>query len=157
MSSITNFFTICACILSTSDAQYTQGWSCTDISLTKWFLTATFSPYAVGGLFGQYKMMQKPEKRLKPSHMDTHLRVLSESYLMNTLYLPGPSLIAKWFVLGVVPYYPAYNTHPIDNTHPPPQVPFPYIKYNALFYNTQAELGEWESWPQYRNPRWFRE
>ena len=31
-----------------------------------------------------YKMMQKSEKVLNPWHMGTHLRVLSESYLMNT-------------------------------------------------------------------------
>ena len=34
--------------------------------------------------FGQYKMMQKPEKWLKPWHMGTHLRVLSEIYLLDT-------------------------------------------------------------------------
>ena len=28
--------------------------------------------------------MQKPEKRLNPWHMGTHMRMLSESYLMTT-------------------------------------------------------------------------
>ena len=38
------------------------------------------NPYAAGGYFGHYKIMQiKPEKLLKPWHMDTHLRVLKES------------------------------------------------------------------------------
>ena len=32
-----------------------------------------------GGKFGQYKMMQKPEKGLKLWHMGTHLRVLIKS------------------------------------------------------------------------------
>ena len=44
-----------------------------------------FNPYAAGGLFCQYKMMQKkPEKWLKPSLMGTHLRVLSKSFSMST-------------------------------------------------------------------------
>ena len=43
-----------------------------------------FNHYAVGGQFGQYKMMQKTENWPKPWHMGTYLRVLSESYLMNT-------------------------------------------------------------------------
>ena len=30
------------------------------------------------------KLMQKPEKRMKPWQMGTHLRVLSECYTMNT-------------------------------------------------------------------------
>ena len=34
--------------------------------------------------FAEHKMMQKHEKLLKPWHMGTHLKVLSESYPMNT-------------------------------------------------------------------------
>ena len=34
--------------------------------------------------FFQYKMIQKPEKCLEPWHMGAHLRVLSESYPINT-------------------------------------------------------------------------
>ena len=41
----------------------------------------------------------------------------------------------------LVPYYPAYNAHPIDNTHPPPQVPFPYVKYNVLFITRRRSWG----------------
>ena len=40
------------------------------------------NPYAVGGLFCQYKMMQNPSKMTET--MGTHLRVLSESFPMNT-------------------------------------------------------------------------
>ena len=43
-----------------------------------------FNPYAAGGLFCQYKMMQKSRKWLKPWNMRTHLRVLSKSFQMNT-------------------------------------------------------------------------
>ena len=45
--------------------------------------------------FVQYKMMQKkpPEKWIKPWHMGTQLRVLSESYSMNT-EMAG----FKWFL-----------------------------------------------------------
>ena len=51
----------------------------------RYHLSQTFlNPYAAGGLFGQYKMMQKPEKYMKPWQMGTHLRVLSKSYQMNT-------------------------------------------------------------------------
>ena len=39
-------------------------------------LGVAVNPYAGGGQFCQYKMMQKPEKWLKPWHMGTHLRVL---------------------------------------------------------------------------------
>ena len=43
------------------------------------------NPYAAGELFGLYKMMQKKLKKwLKPCHMVTHLRVLSESYPIYT-------------------------------------------------------------------------
>ena len=42
------------------------------------------NPYAAGGYFGQYKMMQKAVKWSKPWHTGTHLRVLSESITMNT-------------------------------------------------------------------------
>ena len=46
---------------------------------------AVFNPYAAGGLFGQYKMMQKkPEKWLKPWHIGSCMRVLSESFQMDT-------------------------------------------------------------------------
>ena len=38
---------------------------------------------AAGGLFGQYKMMQKNWKWLKPWHMGTHQRELSESCSRN--------------------------------------------------------------------------
>ena len=34
--------------------------------------------------FDSTKCCKKPEKWLKPWHMGTHLRALSESYLMNT-------------------------------------------------------------------------
>ena len=45
----------------------------------------SLNPYDAGGYFGQYKMMQKKlEKILKPGQMGTHLRVLSESFPMNT-------------------------------------------------------------------------
>ena len=44
----------------------------------------TFNPNAGGGQFDQYKMIKKPGKCLKPWQMGTHLRVLSESFLMNT-------------------------------------------------------------------------
>ena len=44
------------------------------------------NPYAAGGYFVQYEMKQKPVKWLKPWHMGTHLRVLSESYPMNTKF-----------------------------------------------------------------------
>ena len=50
-----------------------------------WSGLGDINPYAGGGLFGQYKIMQKPwRKCLKPWHIGTHLRVLSESYPMNT-------------------------------------------------------------------------
>ena len=39
--------------------------------------SSPFNPYAAGGLKSQYKIMQKKQ-------MGTHLRVLSESYLMST-------------------------------------------------------------------------
>ena len=43
------------------------------------------NPYAAGDLFGQDKMLQKKtEKWLKTRHTATYLRVLSESYPMNT-------------------------------------------------------------------------
>ena len=43
------------------------------------------NPYAAGGKFDQYKMVQKSTlKWLKSWHMCTHLRVLSERYPMNT-------------------------------------------------------------------------
>ena len=45
----------------------------------------TPNPYAIGDLFVQYKMMQKKTvKWPKPLDMGTHLRVLTEGYLMNT-------------------------------------------------------------------------
>ena len=49
-------------------------------------MTKDLYPCAAAALFGQYKIMQKKdkEKLLKPWHMGTHLRVLSESYPMNT-------------------------------------------------------------------------
>ena len=44
-----------------------------------------FNPYAAGGLFGQYKMMQKKiKKKLEPWQTGTHPRVLSDSFPMNT-------------------------------------------------------------------------
>ena len=43
--------------------------------------TSIVNPYANGGKFGQYKMMQITS--LKPWSMGTHLRVLGESYPMN--------------------------------------------------------------------------
>ena len=45
-----------------------------------------YNPYAAGGQFGQYQMVQflKNEKWLKPWHMGTHLRVLRGIRLMNT-------------------------------------------------------------------------
>ena len=42
------------------------------------------NPYAAGGWFGQYKMMQKIGNWLKLWDTGTHLRVLSKSYPMNT-------------------------------------------------------------------------
>ena len=43
------------------------------------------NPNAAGGEFGQYEIMQKKSERcLKPWNMGTHLRILSESYPMNT-------------------------------------------------------------------------
>ena len=42
------------------------------------------NPCAAGGQFGQYKMMQKHEKLLKPWHMGTHMTVLGESYPIDT-------------------------------------------------------------------------
>ena len=47
-------------------------------------LLTALNPYAAGGLFGQYKKMQKNVKLLKPWQMGTHLRVLGESFQMNT-------------------------------------------------------------------------
>ena len=48
-------------------------------------LTIRLNPYVAGGKYGQYKMIQKTWKKLlKPWQMGTHLRVLSESYPMNT-------------------------------------------------------------------------
>ena len=44
----------------------------------------TSNPNAGGGQCDQYKMIKKPGKCLKPWQMGTHLRVLSESFLMNT-------------------------------------------------------------------------
>ena len=41
------------------------------------------NPYAAVGKFGQYKMVQKSVKWLKPLQMGTHLKVLSESFPMN--------------------------------------------------------------------------
>ena len=37
------------------------------------------NPYVTAGLF-----CKRADKKLKPWHMDTHLRVLSESYSINT-------------------------------------------------------------------------
>ena len=42
------------------------------------------NPYAAGGSFGKNKMMQKPEKWLKPWYTGTLLRVICESYPMST-------------------------------------------------------------------------
>ena len=56
----------------------------------------SFNPYAAGGKFGQYKMMQKPEKWLKPWHMGTHLRALNKNYPMNTNMI-GPRWFSKIF------------------------------------------------------------
>ena len=42
------------------------------------------NPYAASGLFGQYECNKTTEKWLKPWHMGTHLRGLSESYPMNS-------------------------------------------------------------------------
>ena len=56
-----------------------------------------FNPYAVGGQFGQYKMMQKTEKSLKPWHMVTHLRVFGESFPVNT-NMTGFRWFSKIFV-----------------------------------------------------------
>ena len=47
-------------------------------------LYGCLNPYDAGAYFGQYKIMQKKIKWLKPWYIGTHLRVLSESYLMNT-------------------------------------------------------------------------
>ena len=44
-----------------------------------------FNPYAAGDQFGQYKMMQNTWIMAKPlAQLGTHLRVLSESFHMNT-------------------------------------------------------------------------
>ena len=48
-------------------------------------------PYAAGGLFGQYLRL------LKPWHMGTYLRVLGESFVMNT-NLTGFKRFSKIFV-----------------------------------------------------------
>ena len=42
------------------------------------------NPYAASSEFGQYLMIKIPEKYLKPCQIGTYLRVLSESYPMNT-------------------------------------------------------------------------
>ena len=52
-----------------------------------------FNPYAAGGLFGRYKMMQKPKKK---KDMGTHLRKLSESFPMDT-NMTGFRLFSKIF------------------------------------------------------------
>ena len=66
-----------------------------------WFVQNLLNPYAAGSLFGQYKMTQKAEKWLKPWHMGTHLRVLSESYPINT-NMTG----FRWFS-----YFFAFSVH----------------------------------------------
>ena len=49
------------------------------------FISSYLNPYAADGYFGQQKMMQKTFKILsKPCQMGTHLRVLLESFPMNT-------------------------------------------------------------------------
>ena len=54
------------------------------------------NPYAAGGYFCQYKMMQKGEKCPKPWQIGTHLRVLSEGYPMST-NMPGFRWYSKIF------------------------------------------------------------
>ena len=46
-----------------------------------WLSSSPYNHYAAGGWFCLYK---KPKKLLKPWQMGTHMRVLSESYPMNT-------------------------------------------------------------------------
>ena len=59
-------------------------------------ISNSVNPYA-GGWFCQYKMTpKKDEKWLKPWHMGTHLRALSESYPMNT-NMTGFSWFSKIF------------------------------------------------------------
>ena len=49
------------------------------------YLERKVNPYAAGGYnLANTKWCKIPEKWLKPWHMGPHLRVLSESYLMNT-------------------------------------------------------------------------
>ena len=48
-------------------------------------MAAWSNPYAAVGLFGKYKMIQKRKKKwLKTWLMYAHLRVLSDSFLMNS-------------------------------------------------------------------------
>ena len=56
----------------------------TEIFELKAILRKIFNPYAAGGLFGRYKIIQNPEKWSKPWQMGTQMRVLGESYPMNT-------------------------------------------------------------------------
>ena len=46
--------------------------------------TSIFNPYAAGGQLANTKWCKNPGKWPKPWHVGTHLRVLSESYPMNT-------------------------------------------------------------------------
>ena len=55
-----------------------------------------FNLYAAGGKFGKYRI----RKWLKPWHMGTHIRVLSESYPMNT-NMTGFRWFSKIFVSKV--------------------------------------------------------
>ena len=57
-------------------------------------ISLCLNPYAAGGEFGQYGMIQKTWKNDKLRHMGTHIRVLGESYLMNT-NMTGLGLVFK--------------------------------------------------------------
>ena len=52
---------------------------------TCWKFRQSINPYAAGTKFDQYKMLQKNWKITKTLAYGTHLRVLSESYPMNTI------------------------------------------------------------------------
>ena len=47
------------------------------------YVEISIIPYVAGSSFSQNKMWKKAEKWQKPWHMGTHMRVLSQSYLMN--------------------------------------------------------------------------
>ena len=62
------------------------------------------NPLATKNILGAVKLIHS-----WPEHLSIHLT------------LSQPALFKDYFIQKCIPYYPAYNTHPIDNTHPLPK------------------------------------